>query len=106
MPPPPDATVSGARPPALPKSPKRRDGSPGRLTEKIIALTALGKDRPGLVADISEAVTSLGGNIVHVEQSAIYGLFSMLMLIEADDLPPGLDAYRFAYELSLVGRQA
>ena len=76
------------------------------LTEKIIALTALGKDRPGLVADISEAVTSLGGNIVHVEQSAIYGLFSMLMLIEADNLPPGLDAYRFAYELSLAGRQA
>lgn len=76
------------------------------MTEKIIALTALGRDRPGLVADISEAVTNLGGNIVHVEQSAIYGLFSMLMLIEADDLPPGLDAYRFAYELSLAGRQA
>jgi phosphoserine phosphatase len=74
--------------------------------DRIIALTALGKDRPGLVADISEAVTNLGGNIVHVEQSAIYGLFSMMMLVEADDLPPGLDAYRFAYELSLVGRQA
>lgn len=80
-------------------------GPPPRIN-KIIALTALGKDRPGLVADISEAVTALGGNIVHVEQSAIFGLFSMLMLIEANDLPPGLDAYRFAYELSLKGRES
>ena len=71
----------------------------------LIALTALGRDRPGLVADISGAVTELGGNIVHVEQSSIYGLFSMLMLVEADDLPPGLDAYRFAYELSMLGKQ-
>lgn len=71
---------------------------------RIIALTALGRDRPGLVADVSGAVTALGGNIVHVEQSSIYGLFSMLMLIEPHDLPPGLDLYRFAYELSLKGR--
>jgi phosphoserine phosphatase len=71
---------------------------------RIIALTALGRDRPGLVADISGAVTDLGGNIVHVEQSSIYGLFSMVMLVEANDLPPGLDLYRFAYELSLRGR--
>jgi len=73
--------------------------------ERIIALTALGRDRPGLVADVSGAVTDLGGNIVHVEQSSIYGLFTMLMLIEADDLPPGLDMYRMAYELSMTGRR-
>jgi phosphoserine phosphatase len=76
------------------------------VAERIVALTALGKDRPGLVADISGAVTELGGNIVHVEQSAIYGLFSMVMLIEVENLPPGLDLYRFAYELSLAGRAA
>ena len=73
--------------------------------DTLVAVTALGRDRPGLVADVSGAVTELGGNIVHVEQSSIYGLFSMLMLVEADDLPPGLDAYRFAYELSLLGKQ-
>jgi phosphoserine phosphatase len=72
--------------------------------ERIIALSALGRDRPGLVADISGAVTALGGNIVHCEQSSIFGLFSMVMLVEAEDLPPGLDLYRFAYELSLKGR--
>jgi phosphoserine phosphatase len=72
---------------------------------KLIALSALGRDRRGLVADISSAVTDMGGNIVHVEQSSIFGLFSMVMLIEAEDLPPGLDAFRFAYELSLRGRE-
>ncbi|HUR67668.1 MAG TPA: phosphoserine phosphatase SerB [Candidatus Thermoplasmatota archaeon] len=76
------------------------------MAERIIALTALGRDRPGLVADISGAVTELGGNIVHVEQSAIYGLFTMLMLVECEDLPPGLDLYRMAYELSMRGRRA
>lgn len=79
---------------------------PERERDRIIALTALGRDRPGLVADISGAVTELGGNIVHVEQSSIYGLFSMVMLVEADELPPGLDLYRFAYELTMRGRSA
>jgi phosphoserine phosphatase len=74
------------------------------VVDRIIALTALGRDRPGLVADVSGAVTDLGGNIVHVEQSSIFGLFSMVMLVEPADLPPGLDLYRFAYELSLRGR--
>ncbi|HEX2022475.1 MAG TPA: phosphoserine phosphatase SerB [Candidatus Thermoplasmatota archaeon] len=74
------------------------------MADSIIALTALGRDRPGLVADVSGAVTDLGGNIVHVEQSAIFGLFSMVMLIEPVDLPPGLDLYRFAYEMSMKGR--
>jgi len=73
--------------------------------DRIIALTAMGKDRPGLVADVSGAVTELGGNIVHVEQSSIFGLFSMVMLIEAENLPPGLDVYRFAYELTLRGKE-
>ncbi|MEA3198793.1 MAG: phosphoserine phosphatase [Thermoplasmata archaeon] len=72
--------------------------------DRIIALSALGRDRPGLVADVSGAVTDLGGNIVHVEQSSIFGLFSMVMLVEPADLPPGLDMYRFAYELGLRGR--
>lgn len=76
------------------------------MGDPVIALTALGRDRTGLVADISNAVTELGGNIVHCEQSSIFGLFSMVMIVECQDLPPGLDIYRFAYELTLRGRDA
>lgn len=69
-----------------------------------MAMTALGRDRPGLIRDLSGRVTELGGNIVHVEQSAVVGMFVCFMMIEAEDLPVGLDIWRFAYELSLVGR--
>ena len=71
------------------------------MDDTLLAVFALGKDRKGLVADISGAVSDFGGNIVHVEQAAIHGLFSMVMLVEPANLPPGLDVYRFAYELSL-----
>ncbi len=72
---------------------------------QVIALTALGRDRPGLIADLSGAVTDLGGNIVHVDQASIYNLFSIFMLVEPDELPVGLDIYRFAYELTLRGQE-
>ncbi|HVL48753.1 MAG TPA: phosphoserine phosphatase SerB [Candidatus Thermoplasmatota archaeon] len=71
---------------------------------EVIAVSAIGRDRRGLIAALSGTVTDLGGNIVHVEQSSIAGLFSMFMLVEPENLPPGLDAYRFAYELSMRGR--
>ncbi len=73
--------------------------------EPVVVLTALGRDQPGLIARFSSAVTELGGNITHVEQSAIQGMFSLFMVIEAADLPVGLDAYRFAYELTLRGKE-
>ncbi|MGQ0536559.1 MAG: phosphoserine phosphatase SerB [Methanobacteriota archaeon] len=87
--------------------------------DPYLAITVLGKDRPGLIADVSGNVTELGGNIVHVEQQSIYGLFSMLMLIELAPpkaAPPRGDAvsarmnratatlrrdiYQFTYELA------
>lgn len=71
-----------------------------------MALTALGRDKRGLIAELSGAVTDLGGNVIHVDQSSIYGFFLLFMLIEPVDLPPGLDIYRFAYELTLRGRDA
>jgi len=52
---------------------------------KYIALTALGKDQPYLIADICTAVTDSGLNIVAVEQNAVYGLFLMFMVTETVD---------------------
>ena len=70
----------------------------------MVALTAVGKDRRGLIAEISGHVTELGGNIVHVEQVSLRGLFSLFMLIEPTELPVSLDVYRFAYELTLKAK--
>jgi phosphoserine phosphatase len=55
---------------------------PGEPVAKLLALTALGLDRKGLIADISGAVTRHGGNVLHVEQNAVRGMFTMFMLIE------------------------
>ena len=79
-------------------------GTQPRLKDAVVAVTALGRDRPGLIRDISGRVTELGGNIVHVEQASVVGLFTCFMMVEPTDLPVGLDIWRFAYELSLLGR--
>lgn len=71
---------------------------------KLLALSALGLDRKGLIADISGAVTRQGGNIVHVEQNAVRGMFTMFMLLEpAAGKGPSLDALRTGLERELAG---
>lgn len=59
---------------------------------KLLALSALGLDRKGLIADISGAITRRGGNIVHVEQNSVRGMFTMFMLVEP---APGADTDLF-----------
>ncbi|MCA1813076.1 MAG: phosphoserine phosphatase SerB [Halobacteriales archaeon] len=49
---------------------------------KLLALSVLGLDRPGLIAEVSGAVSKAGGNIVHVEQNSVRGMFTMFMLVE------------------------
>jgi len=53
----------------------------------------MGRDRPGLIADVSGAVTKTGGNIVHVEESALRGMFSMFMLVEVPGVAEALPLF-------------
>jgi phosphoserine phosphatase len=86
------------------------------MSDRVVALTVLGPDRRGLTADVSGAVTELGGNIVHVEQNSVYGMYSLFMLVEmgaptpsvADDTSTRMrsaaasvtrDVYEFVYDL-------
>jgi len=52
------------------------------LKNSLTVVTVLGKDRPGLVADLTGEVSEIKGNIVDIEQSVIRGLFSMFMLVD------------------------
>lgn len=61
---------------------------------RLLALTALGLDRPGLIADISGCVSRHGGNIVHVEQNSIRGMVALFMLVEAAPGRPASDLPR------------
>jgi phosphoserine phosphatase len=52
------------------------------MKNSLTVVTVLGKDRPGLVADLSGEISKIKGNIVDIEQSVIRGLFSMFMLVD------------------------
>lgn len=73
------------------------------MPRRLLALSAMGRDRPGLIADVSGTVTRSGGNIVHVEESALSGMFSMFMLIEVpgDQEPLALYEVRDKLQLEL-----
>lgn len=52
------------------------------MKNSLTVITVLGKDRPGLVADVTCEISGIKGNIVDIEQSVIRGLFSMFMLVD------------------------
>jgi phosphoserine phosphatase len=49
---------------------------------KIISLSAIGLDSPGLVSKITAEVFELNGNIIDVEESCRRGLFSIFLIID------------------------
>ena len=49
--------------------------------EKFLAITAIGPNRAGLVRDISETVTSAGGNIQESRMMTLGAQFAVLMLV-------------------------
>lgn len=55
------------------------------MTE-LLLITAVGKDRPGLVSEVSEAIFDAGGNIEDMDQVVMRGLFVMSVLVS---LNPG-----------------
>lgn len=57
-------------------------GQAGRLDmEKLLAVTAIGTDRAGLIRDLSEIVTNAAGNIQESRMMALGSEFAVLMLI-------------------------
>ena len=59
-----------------------------------IAITAIGRDRPGVVAGFTEVLLSLGCNLADCSMSLLRDQFAMILLVEApDDVTAGrLDA--------------
>lgn len=51
-------------------------------SDHLLTLHAVADDRRGLLAEISGLVTSLRGNIVHVEHRQVRGMLTLQMLIE------------------------
>jgi glycine cleavage system transcriptional repressor len=55
----------------------------GSLVE--LAVTAIGRDRPGIVAAISGALFDLGGNIEDSQMSILRGHFAVMLMVRVPD---------------------
>ncbi|HLF23997.1 MAG TPA: phosphoserine phosphatase SerB, partial [Burkholderiales bacterium] len=75
------------------------------MPRRMLALSAMGHDRPGLISDVSGLVTRAGGNIVHVEESALRGMFSMFMLIEVPGTTEALPLFEIRDRLIAALRE-
>lgn len=51
------------------------------MTDQMIAVTVLGDDRPGIVADVTGALAGLHGNLEDSTMTLLRGHFAMVLLI-------------------------
>jgi glycine cleavage system transcriptional repressor len=63
------------------------------------AVTAIGQDRPGIVAGVSGALLELGGNIEDSQMAILGGHFSVMLLVS---VPDDVDRDRLAARLGRV----
>ena len=47
----------------------------------VLAVTVLGGDRPGIVADVTAALAGLGGNLEDSTMTLLRGHFAMVVLV-------------------------
>ena len=66
-----------------------------------VAVTAVGMDRPGIVAAVTKVLVDHGCNLEDTSMTILRGHFAMMLVV---DVPPGVDA--LALESSLAGPAA
>jgi glycine cleavage system transcriptional repressor len=50
-----------------------------------LAVTAIGRDRPGIVAGITGALLEFGGNVDDSQMSILHGQFSVMLIVSVPD---------------------
>jgi glycine cleavage system transcriptional repressor len=78
--------------------------------EKLLAVTAIGADRTGLVHDLSQAVSSAGGSILQSRMTTLGQEFAILLLVSANwhaikKVRENLDALKESRELTITFRE-
>lgn len=59
-------------------------GIPGGENCRFLAVTAVGRDRPGIVAEFSGAVYRVGGNLEDATMTRLRSEFAMLLLVRVE----------------------
>lgn len=67
-----------------------------------LALTAVGRDRPGIVAGLTEILVESGGNVDDSQMSILHGQFAVVLLVS---VPEGCDLEDLAAALTDKGEE-
>ena len=62
-----------------------------------MVISVMDRDRPGIVAEITEGISQLGGNLAELSQTVLCGYFTMILVA---DFPPGIAAEKVRQALS------
>ena len=65
-------------------------------------ITVIGKDRVGIIADVSAECSKFGANIIDISQSVMKDYFAMIMLVEIENL--SVSFKQFQTELDAVAK--
>jgi glycine cleavage system transcriptional repressor len=57
----------------------------------LVAVTVIGHDRPGIIADVTEALSGLGGNLEDTSMTILRGHFAMTLLVATDAQAAAVD---------------
>ncbi|MCF7849624.1 MAG: hypothetical protein K9M45_12300, partial [Kiritimatiellales bacterium] len=47
---------------------------------QIMVIAVMSQDRPGIVAEVTEGISGLGGNLADLRESVLCGYFTMLLV--------------------------
>ena len=85
---------------------------PNENENRLVMLSAVGIDAPGLVANITTKIFEMGGNIIDVEENCRRGLFSIFLVIDftstensIDDLIKNLKSVEIQTGLKVIVRE-
>lgn len=93
----PDAALAVHHLPHMPEPFEESAGGSGRTT---MIVTAVGRNRPGVLAEIATAVAGAGASIKDVSQKMVEEYFHMLLVVE---LPQGGDFHALKTALECMG---
>jgi phosphoserine phosphatase len=60
----------------------------------FVVITATGRDKPGLIAEVTGAIAGGNGNIVDIEAFSMRGLFAIFMILDCRNLTVPIDSLK------------
>ncbi len=65
-------------------------------------VTVIGKDKVGIIAKVSGAISEMGANVEDISQTVMQGYFAMMMMVEVKNEK---DMSKIAKNLDLLGAE-